>query len=79
MGTRVQLFVNNVPTALSMVLDRDLICCFEDGSYRVVRGARVAQSVPRAQFHPLRADPPGLRPDPCDVFLRPIGRACAPP
>ena len=34
MGTRVQLFVNNVPTALSMVLDRDLICCFEDGSYR---------------------------------------------
>lgn len=34
MGTRVQLFVNNVPTAISMVLDRDLICCFEDGSYR---------------------------------------------
>ena len=35
MGTRVQLFVNNVPTAVSMVLDRDLICCFDDGSYRL--------------------------------------------
>jgi hypothetical protein len=35
MGTRVQLFVNNIPTGTSMVLDRDLICCFDDGSYRV--------------------------------------------
>lgn len=34
MGTRVQLFVNNIPTGVSMVLDRDLICCFDDGSYR---------------------------------------------
>lgn len=34
MGTRVQIFVNNLPTPLSMVLDRDLICCFDDGSYR---------------------------------------------
>jgi len=34
MGTRVSLFVNNIPTGVSMVLDRELICCFDDGSYR---------------------------------------------
>jgi phosphatidate phosphatase PAH1 len=34
MGTRVQIFVNNVPTGVNMVLDKNLICCFEDGSYR---------------------------------------------
>uniref|UniRef100_A0A6U5CU96 LNS2/PITP domain-containing protein n=1 Tax=Hemiselmis andersenii TaxID=464988 RepID=A0A6U5CU96_HEMAN len=34
MGSRVQLFVNNLPTHILMVLDRDNICCFDDGSYK---------------------------------------------
>mmetsp|Transcript_13470 Transcript_13470/g.32941 ORF Transcript_13470/g.32941 Transcript_13470/m.32941 type:complete len:428 (+) Transcript_13470:355-1638(+) len=34
LGCSVQLFVNNLPTGLCMVLDRENICCFEDGGYR---------------------------------------------
>ncbi len=90
LGCKVQVFVNNVPTVLSMVLllsapsvflswapcsttdrqaqvlDRDLICCFEDGSYRaspeeVILRPCTIDALPASSRAPRRAHPPSPR------------------